>query len=103
VNRWKIPAWLETEIKARDRDCIYCRVAFDRTRGDRRYQATWEHIVNDSRIVTRGNIALCCGSCNASKGNKELVVWLKSDYCRRRGITADSIADVVKMALPSDG
>jgi hypothetical protein len=61
--------------------------------------ATWEHIVNDARIITRQNIALCCFSCNSSKGTKKLALWLDSDYCKKRGINRDTVADVVKEAL----
>jgi hypothetical protein len=61
--------------------------------------ATWEHIINDARIITRENIARCCASCNASKGAKPLSVWLESAYCKNRGITKDSVADVVRMHI----
>jgi hypothetical protein len=99
MNRWNIPAWLEREVVARDARCVYCGVSFEhfaQKRGDR---PSWEHIVNDARIVTRDNIARCCMSCNASKGTKDLVIWLESAYCRARGISADSVADVIKAAL----
>jgi hypothetical protein len=61
--------------------------------------ATWEHIINDARIVTRENIALCCAGCNSSKGVKPLELWLESRYCRERGITRDTVAAIVKAAL----
>ena len=61
--------------------------------------ATWEHVVNDARIVTRENIARCCFSCNASKGAKELGAWLNSDYCKNKGITKNTVAQVIKQAL----
>jgi hypothetical protein len=61
--------------------------------------ATWEHIINDASIVTRENIALCCNSCNASKGAKDLRVWLNSKYCTRKGITPSTVAEVVKNYL----
>ena len=61
--------------------------------------ATWEHIVNDARIINRGNITRCCFSCNSSKGTKKLSDWLESDYCKKRGITTDTVAEVVKRAL----
>ena len=63
--------------------------------------ATWEHIVNDAKIITRDNIARCCASCNASKGVKPLSVWLDSAYCKSRGITKDFVADVVRRHLVS--
>jgi hypothetical protein len=65
----------------------------------RKTVASWEHIINDASIVTRENIALCCVSCNASKGTKKLYDWLQSSYCKKRGITKDTVAEVVKKAL----
>jgi 5-methylcytosine-specific restriction endonuclease McrA len=99
VNRWKIPLGLEEEITARDQACVYCRVRFASSLERKGSQATWEHIVNDVRIVTRENIARCCVSCNASKGNRELSAWLQSEYCKRHDISPDSVAEVVKAAL----
>ena len=61
--------------------------------------ATWEHIVNDARIITRENIARCCFSCNSSKGAKELKTWLELRYRNNKGITKDTVAPVVKQAL----
>jgi len=70
--------------------------------GSRKSVATWEHIINDARIVTRENIARCCASCNSSKGTKKLSLWIESSYCKRRGIGRDTVADVVKQALRDD-
>ena len=100
MNRWNIPDWLEKEVRERDTACIYCRVDFNST-GSFGGRASWEHIVNDARIVTRENIALCCRSCNSSKGTKLLVVWLESPYCKRRGISAETVADIVRAAILS--
>jgi hypothetical protein len=55
--------------------------------------------MNDIRINGPENIALCCGSCNASKGAKLLRDWLNSKYCINRGITMTSVAIVVKAHL----
>ena len=99
MNRWNIPNWLEQEVVARDRNCIYCGVEFVSSRTERRSRPSWEHIVNDALIVNRENIALCCISCNASKGAKSLAAWLESTYCRRRSITSESIAEIAKSAL----
>ena len=99
VNRWNIPSWLEREVLLRDTSCIYCGVDFltpGNLRGD---QPSWEHIVNDATIITVANIARCCRSCNASKGARSLAAWLRSDYCRRNGITVSSIATVASEAL----
>ena len=96
MNKWKIPDSLEQEIRARDRACVYCGTEFVAA-----VTATWEHIVNDARIITPENIALCCAPCNASKGARALADWLASAYCQRRGISRETVADVVKRALVS--
>lgn len=99
MNRWNIPKWLENEIIARDRQCIYCGLSFEAAPKSHGARPTWEHIINDARIVSRENIARCCSSCNASKGAKVLSIWLSSSYCQRKGITHESIASVAREAL----
>ena len=102
MNRWKIPDWLEKEVIARDTFCVYCGVKMiDKmpSSGSRKSVSTWEHIINDASIITRENIARCCASCNSSKGTKDLSDWLKSSYCKKKGINKDTVADIVKHAL----
>ena len=102
MNRWNIPEWLELEVKARDIACVYCgKQMSERSSPERgrRDVATWEHIVNDARMVTRENIARCCAACNASKGTKDLTVWLQSNYCMQHGINAQTVTEVVRQAL----
>ena len=94
MNRWNIPAGLEQEVRQRDKSCVYCGIVFGGVN-----RPSWEHIVNDARIVTRENIALCCRPCNSSKGVKPLEVWLWSAYCKQRGINRETVAEVVKKAL----
>lgn len=101
MNKWGIPDWLEQEVIDRDRNCVYCRVDFITVNPPRKSKPSWEHIINDARIVTRKNIALCCISCNASKGTKSLTDWLESKYCKEKGITAESVAEIVKEFLAS--
>mgnify|MGYP001151424370 CR=1 FL=1 len=31
ANNWNIPDWLETEIRERDKKCVYCGVEFTPT------------------------------------------------------------------------
>jgi hypothetical protein len=38
-------------------------------------------------------------SCNASKGAKDLRVWLASKYCQSKGIDRSTVAGTVKVAL----
>jgi hypothetical protein len=70
--------------------------------GSRKTVATWEHIINDASIVTRENIARCCFACNSSKGTKKLSDWLNSSYCKKHGISKDTVAKIVKQALRNE-
>lgn len=106
MNKWGIPSWLEDEVIARDKTCVYCgiRMLEKVPSGESRIAAaTWEHIINDAKIVTRENIARCCSACNSSKGQKPLADWMNSPYCVERGITKDTVAEVIKNALNAEG
>ena len=102
MNLWNISKLLEEEIRARDKACVYCGVSMTKSasRGEsRKAAATWEHIINDATIVTRENIALCCASCNSSKGTKMLSDLMHSDYCKRNGISEHTVAPIVGRAM----
>jgi hypothetical protein len=101
ANNWNIPAELENEVRARDKACVYCGTAFTLANVSKKSTASWEHIINDEKIITRENIALCCCGCNSSKGQKQLSVWLQSKYCKDRGITKESVAPIIKLAIAS--
>lgn len=96
ANRWGIPKVVEELVKQRDLNCVYCGVSFTNSILTHKTRPTWEHIINDIRINGPDNIALCCGSCNASKGTKSLSVWLTSKYCLTKGIKKENVASVVK-------
>lgn len=102
ANRWGIPKEIEKVVLNRDQNCVYCGITFNDLDNNRRTRRTWEHIINDIRINGSDNIALCCTSCNASKGNKILADWLKSNYCEAKGICRDSVAETVKRHLELD-
>ena len=102
ANNWNIPDWLENEVRKRDRTCVYCGIEFTPAKVSKKSAASWEHIINDAKIITRENIVLCCCGCNASKGQKQLSIWLQSNYCKDRGITADSVAPIIKQAVASE-
>ena len=102
MNQWDIPDWLEREVKKRDKTRVYCGIQMiDQMppRGPRKSVATWEHVINDATIITRENIARCCVPCNSSKGTKKPSEWIQSNYCRKHGISKDTVAEVVKAAL----
>ncbi len=102
MNRWGIPNWLDEDVRARDKTCVYCGVQMIQKapqRGSRRAVATWEHVINNASIVTRENIARCCAACNSSKGTKDLSDWMQSSYCEKHGINQDTVAEVVRKVL----
>lgn len=99
VNSWNIPAWLEQEVRARDKACVYCGNEFTSPKVSAKSSPSWHHIINDAKIITRENIALCCRSCNASKGQKKLSQWLGTKYCQDRDITRDTVAPIIKQAI----
>jgi hypothetical protein len=99
ANKWGIPKEVEDYVKKRDSFCVYCGVDFSINHISRKTKPTWEHIVNDIRISTKQNIALCCTSCNASKGAKLIEEWLLGNYCITKGISKETVAEVVKQAL----
>jgi hypothetical protein len=98
-NRWGIPKDVEEFVKQRDRSCVYCGISFVNTMPTYRTRPTWEHLINDIKINDIDNIALCCGSCNASKGIKNLEDWLSGKYCTTKGISEENVAPVVKEYL----
>lgn len=99
ANNWNIPDWLEREVQERDKACIYCGIEFVSQKVSTKASASWEHIINDAKIITRENIALCCRQCNASKGQKTVSIWLDTKYCKDRGITEKTVAPIIKKAI----
>lgn len=99
ANNWHIPLWMEKQIRARDTKCVYCGVRFTSVKTSKKTAASWEHIINDAKIITLENIALCCCGCNASKGQKQLSIWIESTYCKQKNITHTSVAPIIQMAL----
>ena len=104
MNKWGIPESLEKKVRARDRDCVYCRVKLRErsSKRDRKRNATWEHINNDrwdDQSIMSINVARCCAICNSSKGTKPLREWLASPYCKERNINQKTVASIVKRFL----
>ncbi len=99
ANRWGIPKEVEELVRKRDLSCVYCGVQFTISAISHKSKPTWEHIINDIKINGPENIALCCWSCNASKGTKQLDQWLTGKYCNIKGITIKNVAPVVKIHL----
>ena len=101
ANQWGIPKEVENIVIERDKKCVYCGVEFSTSEKSRKDRKSWEHIINDIKLNSIDNISLCCVSCNASKGSKDLKEWLNSNYCLKKGITEESVSTVVRKYLSS--
>jgi len=104
ANIFGIPPDIERRLRSRDRRCVYCgrrMEAYPRTRGTPRDKATIEHLNHRARWgeSSLGNLAICCGACNASRSNLSLVAWLASPYCEELGINIRTVAPVVRRFL----
>ena len=99
-NSHGIPKEIESAIRARDVQCVYCRKAMvsPKSTSRRTDWATIDHLdhlppfpYRDGQ--TADDFAIACASCNSRRGAKPL--WL---FVAERGI-ADSVAPVIKAYL----
>jgi len=109
TNNFRIPDLLEKKIRERDKQCVYCHSSMNAypIKKDGKWShnkfktaATIEHF--DDEIIynpPEEKLAICCMSCNTSRGAKELKEWFNLPYCKKRGINKDTVANVVKKYL----
>ena len=98
-NKYGIPEEDEKRIRARDKTCVYCHKEMREhslNKGAPKDKATIEHLSNDAPFNDGSTVVICCGSCNASRKNKELLEWFKSSYCIGKGINKKTVAEPVK-------
>ena len=100
AKKYRIPPRIVRHVARRDKSCVYCKLRFRIGTRSRSNLASWEHM--DGRSVRQPkvwNITLCCGSCNASRGEKWLVDWFDSLYCKTKNIRRRTVAPVVRRYL----
>jgi len=92
-----IPASLARKIIRRDKACVYCGLRFSPRAQSRKKRPSWEHMDDYSVWHPKvWNIAVCCGSCNASRGPKELAEWFDSTYCKEKRINKGTVSSVIR-------
>jgi hypothetical protein len=104
TNNYNIPNWLEEQVKNRDKFCVYCHVklkGYPHTKGTPGDKATFEHIDNEGP-PSKENIVMCCASCNASKGIKNLLDWFNSPYCKKKNIGMKTVARVIRKHIETN-
>ncbi len=96
-KKYGISEELCEKIKERDKRCIYCDKEFkEYPYSDK---ATIEHMDTPSvKNPEEWRVGICCHSCNASrKGkNEDWDTWFESDFCKKRKINKDTVAQFVK-------
>ena len=106
-NKFGIPMDIEIEIRHRDKKCVYCHREMKKylhkigVPGDK---ATIEHFNENGPFhwkdgLLKEDIAICCGSCNSSRGSRRIIEWFKKIYCLKRNINAQTVAEPVKEYL----
>ena len=93
-NRYGLPEADVERVRRRDTTCVYChkRMATPSPDTKREDWSTIEHLNHLPPWNNPETIAICCQSCNASRGNKPMLQWLQSEYCIQRGISAETVA-----------
>ena len=105
-NRFGIPADVEKRLRARDTKCVYCEKLFSRQ--SRKDWPTIEHLNEKPPFywgqgLKEDGLAICCWSCNSSRGNKNLRDWFRTSYCldRNNPISQSTVATPVRNFLRS--
>jgi len=105
-NRFGIPADVEQRLRARDTRCVYCQKRFSRQ--SRKDWPTIEHLSEKPPFywdhgLKEDGVAICCWSCNSSRGNKNLCDWFRTSYCldRINPISQSTVAAPVRNFLRS--
>jgi len=97
-NRYGLPEEDLDYIRDRDRACVYCHKTMTPAGSDgpRSDWATIEHLNHLPPWDNPETVAICCWSCNSSRGNRLLRDWFTSPYCRRMGIDRLTVAEPVR-------
>jgi hypothetical protein len=84
-----------------DQYSVYCHKTFFNPskhiwRGD---WATIEHLNHLPPWNNSNTVAICCGSCNSSRGVKRISDWFKTKYCIDKNINEKTVARTVQEYL----
>jgi len=97
-NKYGLPEDRLNEIRVRDKVCVYCHKEMIKPGDDGSIKdwATIEHLNHLPPWDNPFTVAICCGSCNSSRGNKKLLDWFEILYCVERNINYDTVAQPVR-------
>ena len=85
-------------IRERDENCVYChkKMVNPCSNNCRFDWATIEHLNHLAPWNNPVTVAICCGSCNSSRGKRKLLDWFKTPYCIQENINGETVAEPVK-------
>ena len=97
-NRYGLPEVDVEATRKRDTKCVYCHKEMHKPGSGMKRQdwATIEHLNHLPPWDNPETIAICCFSCNASRGNKKITDWFKMEYCLSKNINIDTVAQPVR-------
>lgn len=61
--------------------------------------ATIEHLNHLPPWDNPATVAICCWSCNSSRGNRKLQDWFKMPYCLGKSINENTVTEPVRKYL----
>ena len=96
-NKYGLPESEVDRVRARDKRCVYCgKEMVKPIRGkSSRDWATIEHLNHIPPWNNPETIAISCGSCNSSRGQKPILEWFETAYCREKGINPTTVSQPV--------
>jgi len=97
-NKYGLPEENLDRIRKRDTICVYCQKKMIKPiSGYRRKDwATIEHLNHLPPWNNPNTVAICCGSCNSSRGKKRLLDWFSASYCIEKNINFSTVASCVR-------
>jgi hypothetical protein len=97
-NNYGLPNDELESIFKRDKTCVYChKTMFDHLANSKR--SDWYTIEHLNYLPPWNNpttVAICCWSCNSSRGNKKLIDWFKTAYCVSKNINEETVTEIVR-------
>ena len=98
MNKYGLPENQLEEIRARDTKCIYCHKTMNQpsSGGFRGDWATIEHLNHLPPWNNPDTVAICCGSCNSSRGIMPICKWFEIPYCINKDINIETVANPVR-------
>ncbi len=109
ANNYGIPEEIEKRIRDRDKKCVYCHkdMIYPCVGENKRDWATIEHLCESPPFywndgLKEEGLAICCASCNSSRGKMKITDWFKTSYCAANNINDETVAKPVQIYIKTN-